>query len=86
MAHHGIDEQARFRQGKRWDICEFAKLKLLGSFFVACGFFAGTSCYMISHCANHAPKKRHKFPRCGRCGLNSTLWNAIACKEYFENR
>lgn len=63
MAHYGIDEQARFRQGKRWDICEFAELKLLGSFFVACGFFAGTSCDMISHCANHAPKKRHKFPR-----------------------
>ena len=61
MAHYGVDEQARFRKGKCWDICEFAELELLGSLFVACGFFASTGRYMISHCANHAPKEGHKL-------------------------
>ena len=62
MAHYGIDEQACFRQGERWNICEFAELKLLGSFFIARGLFARTSCDMISHCANYAHKNRHSFP------------------------
>lgn len=50
MAHHSVDEQARFGEGECRDIREFTELELLGYFFVAGGLLASTRCDVGRHC------------------------------------